>query len=167
MTADTVRPRFRKVEMPEGVPGQMYLHSMPGKHETFAEARDAIVALDIARVVSLVQQHELDSRSPEYAAAIAAGVPWKHVSEPVPDFGIPEDGESFAGTADSAAAALQRGENVLVHCAHGIGRTGTFAVAVLNRLGVPLGDARRVVRSAGSSAETVEQQEFLASICRR
>lgn len=156
---------FRTVEL-EHVPGMLFLHSMPGKNESFDAARDAIAGADVARVVCLAPDAEVLQKSPEYARAIASGVPWQHVGHAIPDFGVPDDVDAFRKVVEDAAAALRAGENVLVHCAAGIGRTGTFAVAVLCALGVPLPEARQRVKRAGSSAETQEQQTFLATFCK-
>ncbi len=158
---------FRHVRLPPEVRGTLYLHSMPGRHEPFDVARAAIVGSGIEQVVCLTPDEEIRERSPEYAAAIAAGLPWRHVAVPVPDFGIPEDAESFRQVARSTAESLRRGANVLVHCAAGIGRTGTFAVAVLCQLGVALPHAHRLVREAGSSSESDAQRWFLEKICAR
>jgi protein-tyrosine phosphatase len=155
----------RHVDLPSEVPGRLFLHSMPGRYETFEEARDAITASGVKHVVCLTPDDEIRHRSPEYAAAIADGLPWRHVPLPVPDFGIPGDPDAFRATAQSIAQSLRDGENVLVHCAAGIGRTGTFAVAVLCQLGVPLRDAQVRVRAAGSSAESDVQRRFLELVC--
>ena len=56
---------------------------------------------------------------------------------------------------------LGEGKNVLVHCAAGIGRTGTFAAALLVRLGCGLEEALRRVEVAGSHAEDDCQLAFL------
>lgn len=156
---------MRRVDLPDGVRGQLFLHSMPGRNEPFAAARESIIAAGVKQVVCLNPDDEILERSPDYAKAIADGLPWRHVALPVPDFGIPEDASSFRAVAASIANALRNGENVLVHCAAGIGRTGTFAVAVLCQLGVPLRDAQRAVRNAGSSSESETQRAFLEKIC--
>jgi protein-tyrosine phosphatase len=49
------------------------------------------------------------------------------------------------------------GQNVLLHCAAGIGRTGTAAACVLKRLGLPVDEALQRVREAGSNPETAVQ----------
>lgn len=156
---------FRSVQLPDGVAGELFLHSMPGRFEEMSAAAAEIERNSIARVICLAPPEELRERSPSYAAAIDAGVPWDHVSHPVPDFGVPEDGAAFMALARSVAQALHGGEHILVHCAAGIGRTGTFAAAVLCQLGVSLHDARRLVRLAGANAETDAQQHFLEEYC--
>jgi protein-tyrosine phosphatase len=156
---------FRTVHLPENVSGRLYLHSMPGREEPFQTAREAIVRNKIDRVVCLTLPKEIEQKSPDYAKAIAAGVPWTHLTHPIPDGGITTDSAGYQVLAQSIADALRKGKNVLVHCMAGIGRTGTFAVAVLSQLGVSLEEARRRVIAAGSSAESEGQQRFLESIC--
>lgn len=158
---------FRSVSLPADVPGTLYLHSMPGQREAFDAACNAITASHVARVVCLASLEEIREKSAEYAKAIGSGLPFEQVSYPIPDYGVPPDTEEFAELASAVAAALRGGENVLVNCAAGIGRTGTFAAAVLMALGVPLDEAQWRVRSAGSGAETPGQRTFLTALAGR
>ena len=48
-----------------------------------------------------------------------------------------------------------------MHCAAGIGRTGTLAVCVLLALGLGAAEARAAVRSAGSSPQTAAQEDIV------
>ncbi|HUP48930.1 MAG TPA: protein-tyrosine phosphatase family protein [Thermoanaerobaculia bacterium] len=156
---------LRKVQLPADVPGSLFLHSLPGWQEAFEQAREAIIGSDVRHVVCLTPEEEIRGKSPAYAAAIAAGLPWRHLPFPIPDFGVPADEAAFRSLAGSVAESLRKGENVLVHCAAGIGRTGTFAVAVLCQLGVALPEARTIVHEAGSSADGDTQRSFLERIC--
>lgn len=137
---------------------------MPGRHEPFATARVAIANARVKRVVCLTPESEVRAHSPEYAEAVANGVSWDHVAHPIPDFGIPDDEEAFAAMVRAIADSLRRGENVLVHCAAGIGRTGTTAAAVLCELGLSLSESVRRVSVAGSSAESEYQKRFLEQL---
>ena len=64
-------------------------------------------------------------------------------------------------SASEIAESLKTGQNVLVHCGAGIGRTGTFAVLVLMRLRLGLEEAMTFVKVAGSCPETSGQRGFL------
>ena len=53
--------------------------------------------------------------------------------------------------------ALRAGESVLLHCAAGLGRTGTAAACVLKALGLETREALQRVREAGSNPQNAEQ----------
>ncbi len=57
------------------------------------------------------------------------------------------DGRPTWNTDDSLVARLRSGERLIVHCAAGIGRAGTTAVAILVLSGWPLPDALAHVRA--------------------
>ena len=82
---------FRTVSLPADVPGTLYLHSMPGRREAFSAACAAITANHVASVVCLAPFEEIRERSPEYASAIDAGLPFERVPYPIPDYGVPSD----------------------------------------------------------------------------
>jgi protein-tyrosine phosphatase len=79
----------------------------------------------------------------------------------IPDFGVPEDRSAFKALAGQVATWLQNGENVLIHCGAGIGRTGTLAIAALLFLGISIQEASEIVHSAGSQPETTGQKALL------
>ena len=49
--------------------------------------------------------------------------------------------KAIARSLDEMARRLEMGEHLLMHCAAGIGRTGTMAVCLLMRLGIPRDEA--------------------------
>ena len=153
---------YRAVKLPEAVAGRLYLGSMPGRYEVFRQAWQAITEHGITRVVCLVPADELQDKSPLYARAVQEQrVPWVHESFPIEDFEAPADREAFWALARRAAALLAGGETMLVHCAAGIGRTGTLAVCVLLALGLSAAEARAAVRRAGSSPQTAAQEDIV------
>jgi protein-tyrosine phosphatase len=154
---------FREVELPERLAGRLFLHSMPGRYDAYEDVRREIAKCYIARVVCLAPLAEVQTTSPLYAQAIeAARLPWRQEMFPVPDYGIPEDRDTFWRLAQRLAAGLQSGERVLIHCGAGIGRTGTLAICVLLALGMTTAHAHATVRAVGSSPETAAQQKVIA-----
>jgi protein-tyrosine phosphatase len=154
---------FRAVELPEAHVGRLFLHSMLGRYEAYEDARQEIARCHIARVVCLAPLAEVQTKSPLYAQAIeTTQPPWRQEMFPIPDYGVPEDRDTFWRLAQRLATALQSGERVLIHCGAGIGRTGTLATCVLLALGMTTEHARAAVRAAGSSPETAAQQELIA-----
>ena len=159
---------FRSVRLPAGVGGRLLLHSLPGRWEPLDEFRDASERRSVSTIVCLVPEREIAEKSPDYLAALRRGDLREEVWRlPIEDYQAPEDRDAFARLLDRAVARLRAGETVLVHCAAGIGRTGTFAAGVLVRLGLALDEAAARVRDAGSHAENPVQAGALARISPR
>ena len=153
---------FRPVTLPESARGALWLHAMPGRREAWerfvADARAARLGL----IVCLTPRHELASLSPDYDAALRAdALParWQHL--PMRDFGLADNRAAFRAGIVGLAGEISQGEVVLLHCAAGIGRTGTAAACLLKALGLAPGEALQRVRDAGSSPESAAQSGLI------
>ncbi|MEM9564707.1 MAG: tyrosine-protein phosphatase [Actinomycetota bacterium] len=115
-----------------GVTGRLWLcgHRVVGPDPEAALARvggDAIVCL--------CQRHELADRYPDYVEWLDSADPDRATWFPTPDLGVrPVD--EFLVAVDAVVERLRSGRAVIVHCAAGIGRSGTLAAGVLLRLGL-------------------------------
>jgi len=149
---------LRSVLLPDEVPGRLWLGPMPGRFEPWAAFQAEAAQARLGLVVCLTPRDELAQLSPAYHQALTRGDPgfrWLHV--PMRNFGLPEDAAGFRRDMTGVAAALQAGDAVLLHCAAGIGRTGSAAACVLKSLGLPVEDALARVRTAGSNPQNAEQ----------
>lgn len=152
------RTMFRMVDLPDDVPGRLFLYRMPGSLEPLQRAIDEIRRRGISQVICLVPWHELEAKSPAYARLVTNGnAPWRQVMFPIVDFGVPSDRQRFLAFVVQMSQSLRAGDYILVHCAAGIGRTGLLASAVLVALGVPVDEAMQRVSAAGSYPERPEQ----------
>lgn len=153
---------FRSVVLPADVSGRLYLHSMPGRFEPYQATVNAAAMRGVTQVVCLTSLAEIQGKAPDYARALQRNnSPWQQVMFPIVDFGVPSDRAAFLKLVNSIAADLRDGVNILLHCAAGIGRTGTVGACVLTALGLPPDEAMRRVEAAGSHAERPEQVELI------
>lgn len=149
---------LRPVHLPETVAGQLLLGAMPGRFASWTAFENEAARSGVALVVCLTPIEELAELSPDYHAAVVAGrVSFRWLHSPMRNFGAPEDAAGFRSDVAAIAGALERGDAVFLHCAAGIGRTGTAAACVLKALGLSAEDALQRVRDAGSNPQNAEQ----------
>ncbi len=83
---------FRSVNLPAGVSGRLYLHSMPGRFEPYQATVDAAAMRGVSQVVCLTSLDEIEGKAPDYARAVQRNnLPWQQVMFPIVDFGVPSD----------------------------------------------------------------------------
>lgn len=153
---------FRKVNLPDTIPGILYLSSMPGRFESMENFKCRMAKYGIRRIICLNPAEEIQEASPRYYHLIVRkDHPWKIEHFPVPDFGVPEDREGFFYLAKDMATCLRSGERMLVHCYAGVGRTGTFSMIMLMALGLSRSQGATLIRQAGAKPEGLYQQDLI------
>lgn len=153
---------WRALPLPPAVPGRVWLAAMPGRLEPWTGFEAAARAAGLSRIVCLTPLEEIAQLSPAYRAALAQGrLPWHWQALPMPDRGVADDAAIFRAGVVELASALGRGEVALLHCAAGIGRTGTTAACLLKHLGLSTEQALTEVRRAGSNPESARQSGLI------
>jgi len=153
---------FRPVTLPATVPGKLWLHSMPGRLESWADFLAEAQVRRLALIVCLNPITEVQRGSPDYHRAMVDGtLPFGLLHLPMRDFGLGDDGEEFREAIARIVESLRGGDAVLLHCAHGIGRTGTMAACTLKALGLPTLQALTQVRDAGSNPQSALQSGWI------
>ena len=146
------------------MPGRLFLHSMPGRHESWDAFVSEATRVSLDTIVCLTSDEEIARKSPSYAAARAAKrLPCSIENFVIPDLRAPSETEKtmFQAFIGRLADALGAGKICLVHCAGGIGRTGTVAICLLLELGVHINKAKEDVLNVGSYPEASDQEEFI------
>lgn len=159
---------FRNLPLPDSVGGKLYLSAMLGRHRPFQEDEAEVASAGISAVVRLTEDYETERKAPEYMEAIRRGLlKWEELHFPIADYGIPADIEAYRALLGRILSMLREGRAVLVHCAGGIGRTGTVAASLLICLGYGVEDAIAAVERAGSHAEDAAQVDLLKFLAAR
>jgi len=153
---------FRALALPSPGLGRVWLSSMPGRLEPWPTFLDEAAAKGLHEVLCLNPRHEIERLSPAYAAALAEGnLPFRWTHLPMQDFGLAAELDTYRLAVDTVADTVRAGGVVLVHCAAGIGRTGTTAACLLKRLGATTPVALQRVRDAGSDPESALQRGLI------
>ncbi len=146
----------------------------PGKKQQSAMtgAWDRHVGVDVqaisewgaAAVVSLIEEHEIESLGVSSLGEEVFGrhMDWLHL--PIPDVSVPgaDFEEAWLQHGEGLRARLRDGFGILVHCKGGLGRAGMIAARLLAELGYSPDDAIANVRNVRPGAiETAAQAEFV------
>jgi protein-tyrosine phosphatase len=149
---------MRPVTLPPDVPGRLFFRAMPGRFEAWSCFLDEARRVGLTHVLCLAPLDEVGQLAPAYRQAIDRGdLPFRWRHAPMRNFGLPMQLEAFRAEISRAADALRAGDAVMLHCAAGIGRTGSAGVCLLKHLGAPLPSALQAVRDAGGNPESAEQ----------
>lgn len=162
------------IQLPGG--GRIGLTHCPGRRGVDGAGRQwrrdlaadlaAIEAWQASAVVTLIEPHEFGKLGvPDLAGKMQAQpFDWHHV--PIPDMQppSPETMAAWREVEQKFVAAIREGGSVLVHCAAGLGRTGTMVARLLvDQFGYTPERAIETVRAhRKGTIETLEQEVFVA-----
>ena len=158
-----------------GTPGRLGITFAPGmragslggwwERELATDMRRLEEEFEAHVLVSLMESHEYHGyRIPELLERPSIGGV-EILRFAIKDMGVPQEAESesFEAFVQKILRRLERGQNVVVHCRGGLGRTGMVAACVLVALGRHTADeAMATVREARKgTVQTREQEDFV------
>jgi protein-tyrosine phosphatase len=126
-----------------------------------------LAALRAARadvLVSLLEDHELLTYGIPSLFSRAAASGLEVVRFPIRDVDVPTDRAAVDQLLATIENRVAQGRGVVIHCAGGLGRTGTIAGCYLVRGGMPADEALRVlarVRQSQECPQTEAQRAFV------
>lgn len=150
-------------EIPLRLPGRIFSSPMPfGRYDPHGLLLKEYQQENVSVVVVLATMEELVRKSGKNLIDDYTEQGIRVIHMPVPDFGLP-DRVSLEAAIDSLLDYVSRGENAVVHCNAGVGRTGTFLACLAKRThGITGQDAINLVRQyIPQAVETPEQVQFV------
>jgi protein-tyrosine phosphatase len=139
-------------------PGRLALAARPRGGEWLEDELSAWERAGVDAVLSLLtpeEEHDLALTGEEQQAR-ERGL--KFLSLPIEDREVPEKESEVRSTVERVNSLLSRGENVVVHCRQGVGRTGLLAACLLVSQGLAP-DAAVAKLSATRGVPVPETQE--------
>lgn len=111
-----------------------------GKHAIGPDPEMTLAEIGATTVVCLTERAELVERYPDYVAWLGAHAGGRAVWFPMPDLHAPPLADVMPLLGD-LRRRLAVGESLVIHCAAGIGRSGTIATCLLITMGLSAADA--------------------------
>jgi protein-tyrosine phosphatase len=142
--------------------GQLWLC---GKHLVGPDPEAALARVDATVLVCLTERHEIADRYDHYVRWLKTHREERAIWFPIPDLHAPPlaDAVTLVSRLD---AMIATGSRVIMHCAAGIGRSGTMAAALLIWGGMSASAAIGVVAASRPMAgpEVGPQRELLTNL---
>jgi len=149
--------------LPFGFPGEIYRSPMPmGPYDPRHELLEAYTAAGIQLVVMLSAQGEELRLSGHDLTSLYRQMGMEVVHLPIADFHTP-DQAALSRVLERIQAAASQGQNVVVHCSAGLGRTGMLLACLAKQtLGMDGAAAIQWVRQyIPGAVETDAQSQFV------
>lgn len=154
-----------------GRPGTVWASRLPGIRPSYTgEEVDALERFGIDRVVCLVPSEAIERLhgAHRYLAKVSQVFPGHFHQVEIVDHEVPGDDRRFEDTVALVDEALGSGEQVLVHCVGGCGRTGMFVASLMIKAGLsPIDAIREFRRRRRCGPETPEQLAYVLRYARR
>jgi protein-tyrosine phosphatase len=145
--------------------GFLAVMAKPVAGEWIEEEFHGISHFGIQCLVSLLEEHEIKELGLSSAANLCTlnGIHFIHF--PIKDRGVPPPSAKIFDVIEDVYQRILSGENTVIHCRAGIGRTGLLAASVLVKHGHSPTDAFHMVSTARrvDVPETPEQSEWVRS----
>jgi protein-tyrosine phosphatase len=120
-----------------------------------------------AALVTLMEAHEFALLKVDALPQVTVNYNFRWIHAPIPDMQIPDARfeEQWQTLGPELHALLSAGDNIVLHCRGGLGRTGLMAARLLIERGMPPVEAVATVRAARAhTIETFEQEEFCLNL---
>ena len=146
--------------IPYNLPGQIYRSPMPfGAFDDGYTTLDEYKQASIDIVLMLTTPDEDLARAERNLETLYTQEGFGTIRLPIVDFDVPEDPHVLKDTLKKVITKAEAGENIVIHCYAGRGRTGMFAALLARRiLGLDGEKAIIWTRKFFSAIETEEQK---------
>ncbi|MBV8729692.1 MAG: dual specificity protein phosphatase family protein [Acidobacteriia bacterium] len=149
--------------------GRLFLAPRPRGGDWLADEMDSWRRAGINVLVSLLEPEEAEQLDLKGEPIAAGKNNIDFIAFPIPDRGIPGSTGAAVSLMTQIGDALEKGENVAIHCRQAIGRSGLIAAGVLMMSGASPEEAlERITATRGVPVpETPEQRLWVDRLASR
>lgn len=146
--------------------GFLAVMAKPVAGEWVDEEFKSIAEFGIKQIVSLLEIHESYDLGLIEEEKLAQSHGMKFLQYPIKDRGVPESRKGFSIVTKNLYHQIASGENTVIHCRAGIGRTGLVAAGILLHCGFSVDDAfEQISNFRGVNVpDTQEQIDWLKNL---